>query len=305
MKKLFYLLIIFSITFSFSQEDVFTIKNLQINNEHPHFGLMLLQDNRIIFTSYLLTNKGRVKNQGGNPILTIFEGTISSMGEIEQINPIQIDPKEDISNITSTTMSRDGKQLYLTTNYNSKDKHKGNFKDTNFHIEVGEFVDGLGWTNFKVLSFCDPKYSYGHPALSYDGKAMYFIANIRGGKETTKGGSDIFRVKILGDDIYSEPENLGSLVNSYGREMFPFMAADHTLYFASNRPNGFGGFDVYKSTMNKDGSFNKAEKMPEAINSNQDDFCFVINSENTSGYFSSKRTEGKGDDDIYYFTLKQ
>ena len=303
MKKLLYCFILSTFHFSFSQGEAFTITNLQINNELPHFGLMLFQDSRIIFTSYLLTNKGRVKMVGGNPILTIFEGTLSSLGEIENVNPVQINPQEDISHITSATMTHDGKQLYLTTNYSNKDRPKGDFKDTNFHIKVGEFVEGVGWTNFKVLPFCDPKYSYGHPTLSYDGKTMFFIANIRGGKETTKGGSDIFKVQVLGNNTFSEPKNLGSSINSYSREMFPFMAADNTLYFASNRPNGFGGYDIYKSTMNKDGSFNKAEKMPEPINSNQDDFCFVIDSENTSGYFSSKRLEGKGDDDIYCFKL--
>ena len=302
MKKVFCLLIIlFYSTLCFSQEASFKTSNLKINNEYPHFGLMLLRDNTIIFTSYLLTDRGRVKTVGGNPTLTIFEGTLADSGEIEQVNPIEIDPEEDISHITSATMSRDGKQLYLTTNYSKKDKPKGDFNDANFHIKVGEFVKGTGWTNFKILSFCDPKYSYGHPALSHDGKTMFFIANIRGGKETTKGGSDIFKVEVLGNNSYSEPKNLGSLVNSYSREMFPFMAADNTLYFASNRPGGYGGFDVYKSTMNKDGSFKKAEKMPQPINSNQDDFCFVINDDNNSGYFSSKRVEGKGDDDIYYF----
>ena len=65
----------------------------------------------------------------------------------------------------------------------------------------------------------------------------------------------------------------------------------------------WGGYDIYKSKTNKDGTFDKAEKLPKPINSNKDDFCFVINTLNKTGYFSSKREDGKGDDDIYYFTL--
>ena len=288
--------------FSFSQVK-YDVSNIKMNNENPHFGLMRCSENNIIFTSYLLTQKGKVKRVSGNPVLTIFKGETTDDGQIINETPILIDPNANIRHITSATMSSNGAYLYLTTNYTEKDKPQGNFKDTNFHVRVGEYKEGVGWTNFKVLPFCKPKFSYAHPTISADGKTMYFIANVRGGKETTKGGSDIFKVNILGNNTYSDPENLGSKVNSYSREMFPFISSDDTLYFASNRPNGFGGFDIYKSVMNKDGSFEKSEKMPKPINSVKDDFSLIINSDSKSGYFSSKRLKGKGDDDIYYFRI--
>ena len=198
----------------------------------------------------------------------------------------------------------DGKHLYVTTNYaNKKDRPKGTYKLTNFYIEVGEYVDGVGWTNFKILPFCKTKYSYAHPNVSPDGKTLYFIANIRSGKDNTKEPSDIFRVVINDDSTYGEPENLGANVNSYSREMFPYMAHDNTLYFASNKPNGVGGFDIYKSMMNGDGTFEKAEILSKPINSKESDIRFVID-ENGSGYVASKRKGGKGDDDIYYFNKK-
>ena len=53
--------------------------------------------------------------------------------------------------------------------------------------------------------------------------------------------------------------------------------------------------------MNNDGTFEKAEKLPQPMNSKQDDFCLIMDVENKTGYFSSKRPEGKGDDDIYFF----
>ncbi|MFD0989599.1 TolB family protein [Mariniflexile jejuense] len=284
----------------FSQTDDFAVKNLEINTEYPHFGLMLISNSKIIFTSYLLDKKDRLKRYQGNPILTIFEGELSENGTIQNIKNIEIDPEQKINYITSATMSSNGKQLFITTTIDNS-----NIEEDNFLIKVGEFKTGIGWTNFKTLAFCNPKYSYAHPALSNDGKTLYFTSNIRGGKETTKGGSDIFKVDVLGNNSYSEPKNLGSKVNSYSKEMFPFIADDNTLYFASNRPNGFGGFDIYKSLMNVDGSFDKAEKLPELINSNQDDFCLVINSTTKTGYFSSKRDGGKGDDDVYYFVSTQ
>ncbi len=286
---------------AFSQNAKYTITNIKINNEHPHFGLMLLPDNKVIFSSYTLTKKGKIKRYLGNPELTVYIGELDN-GEIINSKPIVIDAKYNIRHITSATISPNGKLLYLTTNYNNKDRPTGAFKATNFHIKVGEYVAGIGWTNFKVLSFCKPKFSYTHPTISANGKTMYFIANIRGGKETTKGGSDVFKVDILENNTYSTPKNLGGKINSYSREMFPYISTNNVLYFASNRPGGYGGFDIYKSIIKEDGTFEKVIKLPKPINSNKDDFSLITSNNNETGYFSSKRAKGKGDDDIYYFT---
>lgn len=189
------------------------------------------------------------------------------------------------------------------TTYSSKTMPKGKFNKANFHLEVGEFKNGVGFTNFKVLSFCQPKFSYGHPALSIDGKTLYFTANIKGGRQSTKGGSDIFKVDVLGDNTFSDPVNLGYKVNSYSREMFPIIT-DDALYFSSDRRNGFGGYDIYKSEIDSTGAFLKAEKLPRPINSVLDDFSYVLFSDEKSGLLVSKRSGGKGDDDIYYFSPK-
>jgi hypothetical protein len=287
----------------FSQNEAYRIVNIGFNDEKPHFGLSINQNGEALFTSYVLNRKRRVKlSVSGNGILSLYSGIKTEKGDIGNVKPLLIDDNEDISHITSASYSPDVKYLYVTTNYaKRKNKPQGNYKETNFHLEVAEYKNGVGWTNFKVLPFCNPKYSYGHPTISPDGKTLYFIANIRKGKQMTKGASDIFKVDILGNNKYSEPINLGSKVNSYSKEMFPFFGMDNVLYFSSNKPGGVGGFDIYKCNMNDDGSFEKAEKMPKPINSNKDDFCFFIDADNKTGYFSSKRTEGKGDDDIYYF----
>ncbi|WMI64536.1 hypothetical protein RBH94_10735 [Aestuariibaculum sp. YM273] len=293
---------LFSIaSFSFAQTDIFTVTNVDINSEYPHFGLMYSSANEIIFSSFLLNDKGRVQKSQGREILTVFKGTVSSSGGIDVYAPIQIDSSYKLDYITSASISPDGKYLYVTTQYISKDMSKGNFKQDNFHIKRGVFKAGVGWTDFVVLPFCNPKYSYAHPALSPDGKVLYFTSNIRGGKETTRGGSDIFTVEVLDDGSYGEPKNLGSMVNSYSKEMFPFVDLEGTLYLASNHPNGYGGYDIYRCRLGADGNFERAEKLPKPINSRSDDLSFVINLVTNSGYVSSKREGGKGDDDIYYF----
>lgn len=304
MKEYLCILCCFLSLFTFSQSEQFTIHNIAMNDDKPHFGLSITLDHNILFASYMLNKNGKIKAYLGNGILTIYKGIKSENGNIENIEPLHIDSKEDIAHITSACISNDAKTLYVTTNYiNRKNRPKGDFKETNFHIEKAEYISGIGWTNFKVLPFCKPRYSYAHPSISKDGKTLYFTANVRGGKETTKGPSDIFKVDIFGNNTFSEPKNLGSQVNSYSGEMYPFISDDNTLYFTSNRPNGTGGYDIYKSILNKKGQFDKAKLLPEPVNSKEDDLCFVIESDGNSGYFSSKRAEGKGEDDIYYFTV--
>ncbi len=286
----------------FPQEVKYEVKNLDINNEYPHFGIMQPAANEIVFTSYLLNKRGRVKvSFEGEGILTLYKGSIGKEGKITNIKEIKIDPAAELGKINSAVLTPDGKYIYVATTYRKKNMPSGNFKITNYHLEVGEFKEGLGFTNFKVLPFCKPRYSYAHPALSNDGQTLYFTSNVRGGKHTTKGGSDIFKVEISGNNTFGAIENLGATVNSYSREMFPSLSVDNTLYFASNRPSGFGGYDIYKCLRNEDGTYGKAQKLPEPLNSKKDDFSLIMFDDSISGYLVSKRDGGKGDHDIYYF----
>lgn len=293
-------LILLLVLNSFSQNSDYKVINLGINNEYPHFGITRAGDNAVIFTSYALNKKGKPLAVGGEPVLNIFQGELTNESTIANIKPLQIDSEAKIPTITSAALSPDGKRLYITTLYTKKNKPIGDFKETNFHLELGSFKEGVGWTDFKVLPFCKPRYSYAHPAISEDGKTLYFTSNIRGGKETTKGGSDLFKVEIKEDGTYGEPKNLGSKVNSYSREMFPFIKGN-SFYFSSNRPNGHGGFDIYESKIMEDGTFEKAVKLPKPLNSSKDDLSLILISDN-SGFLVSKRSEGKGDDDVYYFS---
>ena len=300
MKPVFLLLLLLAVP-CLSQSPEYNILNLDINTDHPHFGLMPIPSGEILLTSYALNKRGKVETVGGNPVLTIYLGKADNWNQLHSLAPVVIDPNANIPTITSAAISPDGKHMIITTLYTNKNRPDGEFKASNFHLEIGDYKTGLGWTNFRVLPFCKPRYSYGHPAFSRDGKTLYFISNLRGGKQSTKGGSDIFKVAILDNNTYSEPVNLGSTINSYSREMFPVVGHDNSLYFASNRP-GYGGFDIYKSVMDANGNFEKAEKLPKPLNSIKDDFSLIMSANNRSGFLVSKRSGGKGDDDIYYFT---
>ncbi|CAI2768707.1 OmpA family protein [Flavobacterium collinsii] len=200
-------------------------------------------------------------------------------------------------NESTPVFTKDGKTMYFTRN-NFLDGKRGrdDQKITLLKLYKAEFVNGK-WVNVTELPFNSNQYSTAHPALSIDDKKLYFASDMPG----TLGQSDLFSVTINNDGTFGKPENLGSSINTEGRETFPFISADNEIYFASDGRPGLGGLDVYVSRINNEGNFTEVENVGAPINGKQDDFAFIINCENRRGFFSSNREGGNGNDDIYEF----
>lgn len=155
------------------------------------------------------------------------------------------------------------------------------------------------WKNAKPLPFNSKDFSCAHPALSADGKTLYFSSDMEGGY----GGYDLWKVTIDSTGGWGEPINLGDVVNSPGNEEFPFMHEDGSLYFSADAYIGFGGLDIYQ-TKETDGVWSKPANMGYPINTHYDDLGLIMNKEKNGGYLSSNRAGGHGDDDIYQFDDK-
>jgi outer membrane protein OmpA-like peptidoglycan-associated protein len=158
-------------------------------------------------------------------------------------------------------------------------------------------VDKNGkWSNIVPFPYNSKEYNNGHPTLSLDGKTMYFTSDMPG----SVGKTDIFKVDITETGAFTVPENLGGNVNTPGKEWYPFIAADGTLYFSSDYHKGKGKSDIFK-TDSDELELAAIQNIGEPFNSSRDDFAFTLNDNLLEGYFSSNRTKGRGDDDIYYF----
>ena len=191
--------------------------------------------------------------------------------------------------------------MYFTrNNLNDKNELEHNEEGTS-HLKIFKvtLINGE-WTNIEELPINSELYSNGHPALSPDDKTLYFVSDRPDGF----GQTDIYKVAILEDGSYGTPENLGENINTKGKEIFPYVAKDNTLYFSSDGYKNLGLLDIYKSDI-LNNSLSEVQNIGAPFNSGYDDFAFFINEGNKTGYFSSNRPEGKGRDDIYSFSTHE
>lgn len=180
--------------------------------------------------------------------------------------------------------------------------HKGKVNRSSDHInKLSIFFATPGksdFTDVQPFAYNNKEYSVGHPAFSAKGNKLYFSSDKPGGL----GGSDIY-VCNWENGTWSEPLNLGPTINTEGNELFPVVYQDSLLCFASNGWGGMGGLDVYYAEFNEQG-FKKAINPGAPLNSAYDDFSWLLLPGAKTGYVSSNRPGGKGDDDVYSYIYK-
>lgn len=140
------------------------------------------------------------------------------------------------------------------------------------------------------------------PAISPDGRTLYFISNRPGGF----GGYDIWRSTITDDAKWGPAENLGPEINTPYDENTPFLHADgRTLYFSSNGWPGFGNKDIFLSKIDENGKFRKPVNIGYPINSFEDESGLIVSADGNFGFFSSNLKDGFGGQDIYSFGIPE
>lgn len=195
---------------------------------------------------------------------------------------------------SSISFSPDSQTMYFTRNNYVGGAYKVDKKGyNNLKILKAEWVDNK-WRNIVELPFNSADYSTGHPSVSKDGKKLYFVSDMPGGI----GATDIYVVAINADGSFGAIQNLGSEVNTEGRELFPFISNEEILYFSSDGHFGIGALDVF-ATKKVKGFYTAPVNLKAPINTELDDFAFSMNPITKNGYLSSNRAGGVGDDDIY------
>ena len=140
-------------------------------------------------------------------------------------------------------------------------------------------------------------------SFSFDGKTVYFSSTNRD-KVINYGDHDIFKCVMNEKGKWGKPINLGATINSHYDEVDVFMHPDgRTMYFSSDGHKSMGGYDVFKSELQDDGSWSEPVNVGYPINTPGDERFFVLAGSGRNGYYSSSKDGGFGRHDVYVITF--
>lgn len=162
---------------------------------------------------------------------------------------------------------------------------------------------GDSWSKAQEIDLGSSENNYLHPALSPDGRRLYFACDKEGGF----GGYDLYVSSRVGEGAeatWSKPLNMGNQVNTQGNEVFPFLETEDTLYFASDGHQGMGGLDIFRAVEYGE-RWQRPENLKAPMNSGSDDFGLIIRptmNGGKTGFFTSRRFAEQKGDNILTFT---
>lgn len=270
-----------------SLDKLFDIKKADINSDKSDFGA-LLADTTLYFAS-ARDKSGKNFAWNNEPYLAIYSSTQNPDGTFSV--PTVIEELNSKYNDGPLAVSPDGTTIYFASeSFRDKMFIKSKAKKTKYgqiSLFSAKKVDGK-WGNITALPFASKEYSTSNPSISKDGKTLYFSSNMPG----SLGNTDIWKVAINTDGSYGKPENLGTKINTEGRESFPFIDDANKLYFSSDSHPGFGGYDIFVVDLNKT---DEVKNIGKPVNSEKDDFSFSYNKSKKIGFFATNRA---GQDDI-------
>ena len=195
----------------------------------------------------------------------------------------------------SVSLTADNRELFYSVirrfrGYNNSDIYHSRF-------------DGSRWSPIANLgdSVNGPDCWDSQPSISPDGNTLYFASNRKGGL----GGTDIWRCRRKADGSWGRPVNLGSAVNTPGNEKCPFIHADgHTLFFASDGWQGFGGSDIYFTNLDCD-TLTRPVNLGLPFNTEEDDITLGVFPDGVHAYCAGRTDSADriGGSDVLTFEL--
>ena len=167
---------------------------------------------------------------------------------------------------------------------------------------------GKNWTDpINLPGGVNSKNWETQPSLSSDGKTLYFIrGNIRASGKRNQRNGDIYVSQMAEDGSWSKAEKLPDNINTPYSESSVLIHPDgKTLYFSSNGHLGMGGYDLYMSTLQNDGSWSDPKNLGYPINTHNDENSLLVYADGKLAVFASDRPGGLGSLDLYQFAMPE
>lgn len=283
-----------------AQSGRYGVEKVNFNSGLQDFGPSFYGSS-LVFSSNRESSTGDyIHNWNDQPFLDLFivDNPLEKSPIIEKFSDIMNTPYHE----STSVFTENGDVVYFTrNNYTKRNKLRKDDAGTTRLKLFRSYKTNNGWSEPEELPFNSDEYSNAHPALSPDESVLYFASDRPG----TKGLSDLWKVEIYASGDFGEPVNLGDKINTEGRETFPFISSDNKLFFATDGHVGLGGLDIFITQLDENGNVGDSYNVGKPVNSSSDDFGLILNNEEGIGFFSSSRSTGLGNDDIYTFTRKQ
>ena len=278
----------------------FKVEPASINSPEADFSPSICRDALVYASSRFERDLARFNQINPQQHLNIFSAKLSSTGELgtpmvfsnDLLNqlytgPIAFSPSNDTAYFV--------RKKFMLARYGDEKQ----MADNNLKIHRAIYFQGK-WMDQGPVSFCSDNFSVGDPAVSPDGKKLFFTSDMPGGV----GGADLWYREIKPNGTFGDAVNLGNKVNTTGNEMTPFVAKDGTLFFSSDKHPGFGNLDLFVAYPTAYG-YDYVTNLGYPINGSFDDFGIVLTSMGTIGFISSNRPGGAGDDDIFKIDIEK
>jgi peptidoglycan-associated lipoprotein len=272
-----------------SKKSYYKVYNIEkLNTEEAEYSPYFYNDKLYFTTSRGADKMHAATNTGFTDLYEfIFDGTDKFSGQAKKL-------AEEINSVdahdASCVFTDNGKTMIFSR---GNDGSKKGAKDV--QIYMSKMGDDGKWTEaVPIESINDVNAWNSCPALSRNGKTLYFASN----RENGNGGTDIYKSELGADGNWGAPVNIGAPVNTKGNELFPYISPEGVFYFSSDGHPSLGVLDIFK-LKTEDGK-TIVENLGTPTNTSYDDFA-IFYKDSTIGFFTSNRPGGKGDDDIYEF----
>lgn len=251
-----------------------------VNSEYSELNPLLSPDGKTLYFS----RKNHPQNFGGEKDKEdIWYSELDSSGHwslAKNMGPAFNNPEPNfVNSIQSVTPDGRSAVMLLGNKYLDNGKMQAG-------VSISSNVGG-GWSKPVALKIAND--------YNFNEKANYFLTNNRRTllmsveREDSYGDRDLYVSFMADDSTWTQPLNLGDVINTASEESAPFLAADNeTLYFSSNGFSGYGGNDIYASRRLDDTwtNWSDPENLGPEINSPLEDLFFNIPASSEYAYYS-------------------